>query len=203
MLLLEGLGDAAPTVLAVPPPAIAPNTGTIPSIAGQPAMVYRPIEQARGWYTLYAYSTQAGQLLYYQWTFTPGVRPTINYVGQAPWPPQPPMGQFPTLDIARAAMVSHLNAISLAQPPSAPTPILAAAQPMTLTQLLNPAAPQVYASPFLPTPESVAAAQPPAPPVPPPYLPAASEIPDWAKPYVFPALTAGGILIILMLLRRR
>lgn len=201
MLLLEGLGDTpAPTVI----PVVPPGGGLIPAIADQPALIYKPVEQARGWYTLYTYARQdsPGTPLYYQWTFTPGVRPSINYVNQKPWPPQPPMGQFPTLDIARTAMVSHLNAISLMQAPAAPTPVLAAAQPMSLTALLNPAAPQVYASPFLPTPESVAAAQPSAP-QPPPFLPAGVEIPAWAKQWGIPALIAGGLVTLIMLSRRR
>ncbi len=149
---------------ADPVVALPPGSGTVPAQPGQVAQTFKPIEQARGWYTLYGYwdSAQLNKApLYYQWTFTPGVRPAITYVGQQPFPPPPPMGQFLSLDSARAAMVSHLNMVSALQPqqPLAPSPLLAAPAPMTINQLMQPSAPQVYASPFLPTAQSVAAAQ--------------------------------------------
>jgi hypothetical protein len=168
---------------------------------GTPALTYRPIEQARGWYTLYEYSAPPeGRTMgstYYQWTFTPGVRPAVNYVGQKPYPPYPPMGQFLSLDSARAAMVAHLNMVSATMPqqPMAPSPILAAPAPLTLTALMNPAAPQVYASPFLPTPASVAAAQ-----ALPEIVPAAVpfSVPPWAL-----VATAAGVVGFLIITRGR
>lgn len=166
-MLIENLG--------ADPVAPAANTGTIPAMPGTPALAYKPVEQARGWYTLYAYSTPDGKVSYYQWTFTPGVRPTVAYVGQKPYPPHPPMGQFPALASARAAMVAHLNMVSAPMPQ-------------------QPAALQVYASPLLPTPEPAEAAFTP-PPAAPGFTIAGVSIPPWAL--VAAAAGAVGLMIVL------
>lgn len=195
-MLIEGL-DADMTATGLPAGTIqkAENTGTIPAMPGTPALTYKPIEQARGWYTLYAYSSNpAAAPDYYQWTFTPGVRPAVNYVGQKPYPPYPPMGQFLSLDSARAAMVAHLNMVSATMPqqPMAPSPILATPMPLNLSQ---PGAVQVYASPFLPTPASVAAAQA-APNLAPAVAPL--SIPPWAM-----VAAAAGVVGFLIIRRSR